>query len=130
MPFGTACNRLRKRILFKYIEKAGENFCFKCGQKIKTVEELSIEHKIPWEGKFSKLFWDLNNIAFSHRKCNKKEKVYPNGRVHGVYNKYANEGCRCNKCKEIKRVYQKDLRKRKKYRRSITDKNICLRSKK
>lgn len=77
MPFGTACNRLRKNILFQFIVRLKENVCFKCGESILVVEDLSIEHKEPWEGRDAKLFWDLNNIAFSHLKCNQ-----PNSRCH------------------------------------------------
>lgn len=41
-------------------------------KKIETVKELSIEQKTPWldsENPVS-VFFDLNNIAFSHLKCN------------------------------------------------------------
>lgn len=89
MPYGTANNRLRKNILFQYVVKAGDNFCFKCGSEIKTVEELSIEHKLPWEGRDTELFWDIDNIAFSHLACNrphnnvgggaKRRKIGPEG---------------------------------------------------
>jgi hypothetical protein len=71
MPHGTANNRLRKNLLFKYITQAGDNFCFKCGTKIEAVDDLSVEHKEPWEGRSADLFWDLDNIAFSHLTCNR-----------------------------------------------------------
>lgn len=71
MPHGTAINRLRKNILFHLLVRLKENICFKCGIQIETVAELSIEHKLPWEGKSVELFWDLNNIAFSHLRCNR-----------------------------------------------------------
>ena len=70
MPVGTASNRLRKMILFSLVQKCGLDTCFKCGSKIETVDELSIEHKKPWEGVDVALFWDLDNIAFSHLRCN------------------------------------------------------------
>lgn len=70
MPHGTAANKLRKNILFSFLVRLQENTCFKCGKLILSVGELSIEHKQPWEGRDSNLFWDLNNIAFSHLKCN------------------------------------------------------------
>ncbi len=70
MPHGTATNKLRKNILFSLLVRLQENVCFKCGQQIFSVNELSIEHKQPWEGRDSNLFWDLNNIAFSHLRCN------------------------------------------------------------
>lgn len=72
MPIGTATNRLKKQILFNLIKKANENFCFQCGAEIENVNELSIEHKIPWldSEKPLDLFFNLDNIAFSHLSCN------------------------------------------------------------
>jgi hypothetical protein len=70
MPFGTACGRLRKLILFHLICRLEENICFKCHKPIERVEDLSIEPNLPWEGILADLFWDLNNIAFSHLRCN------------------------------------------------------------
>ncbi|SRR6266436_2979483 len=70
MPHGTASHRLRKNILFHLLKKHDENRCFKCGEVIEKVEDLSIEHKKPWEGISAELFWDLENIAFSHIRCN------------------------------------------------------------
>jgi hypothetical protein len=74
MSYGNACHRLRCLLLFKYVKKAGENFCFVCGEEIKTYDEFSIEHKIPWLHNGSDLFWDFGNIAFSHRWCNKPHR--------------------------------------------------------
>ncbi len=71
MPEGTAAHRLRKIILFDAISRLNENFCFQCGAEIETVDELSIEHKTPWENISADLFWCLDNIAFSHRSCNR-----------------------------------------------------------
>ena len=48
MPFGTAMHTLRKMIIFHMAQRLEEDFCFKCGVKIATVEELSVEHKVPW----------------------------------------------------------------------------------
>ena len=50
MPHGTANARLRNMILFHLLQKHGENICFNCSEMIETVDELSIEHKQPWEG--------------------------------------------------------------------------------
>jgi len=71
MSHGAAANRLRKNILFSFAKRLGEDVCFKCHKCIETVEELSIEHKQPWENKSADLFWDLENIAFSHIQCNR-----------------------------------------------------------
>lgn len=70
MSHGAAANRLRRLVLFDLLRKHDENWCFKCGELIKSAGELSVEHKEPWEGRSTELFWDLNNIAFSHTSCN------------------------------------------------------------
>lgn len=74
MPQGTASAKLRKLILFNLLKEANKNICYQCGGSIETVEDLSIEHKIPWLHSDSpkKLFFDLNNIGFSHLRCNIK----------------------------------------------------------
>ena len=72
MPIGTASARLKKNILFYLLFKHNENVCYQCNEKINTSEELSVEHKIPWIDSDDPidLFFDINNIAFSHLKCN------------------------------------------------------------
>jgi hypothetical protein len=72
MPFGTASNRLRKMVLFDLLVQSGKNYCFQCNKLIQSVDELSIEHKIPWlDSENPKLlFFDVCNIAFSHLNCN------------------------------------------------------------
>lgn len=71
MPYGTACNRLRKVILFYLLKQLGQNICFQCQKEIESADSLSIEHKRSWSDKPT-LFWDLDNIAFSHLTCNIK----------------------------------------------------------
>lgn len=71
MPHGTAANKLRKNIMFDMCRRLNENICHKCGDEIIHVDDLSIEHKLPWEGRDANLFWDLSNIAFSHIQCNR-----------------------------------------------------------
>ncbi len=72
MPYGTAANRLRKMLMFKFAQELGYDYCFACGKKINEIEDLSIEHKKPWFNRDNgiELFWDIDNIAFSHLKCN------------------------------------------------------------
>ena len=86
IPHGTAAGRLRKLILFSILKRHEENFCFRCDKEIIKAEELTIDHKKPWEGIDVNLFWDLENIAFSHQKCNRphrnmgggsKKKIFP-----------------------------------------------------
>jgi hypothetical protein len=70
MPTGTAANRLRKQILFRCIQKLGEDLCYRCKERISSVRDLSIEHIKPWLNVDVALFWDLDNIAYSHLSCN------------------------------------------------------------
>jgi len=70
MSRGTANYRLARLLLFKYMQQAGADNCFRCGLKLETVEDFSIEHKKPWVYASPDLYWDLENIAFSHRACN------------------------------------------------------------
>lgn len=70
IKYPAAQGRLRKQVLLNLLQRLGENFCFRCGGEITTVRELSMDHKEYWLYIDVKLFWDLNNIAFSHLKCN------------------------------------------------------------
>ena len=64
----TASHRLVKDLLFNYIK---ETPCFHCGKPL-TRETFSIEHKVPWLDSEDPvgLYFDLNNIDFSHQACN------------------------------------------------------------
>ena len=70
MPLGTASARLRKLVMFRLAQKLGEDVCYRCKGKIETAEAFSIEHKEPWFNGDARLFWDLDNVAFSHLSCN------------------------------------------------------------
>lgn len=86
-PFGTASNRLRKLILFDFAKRLGLDQCFHCGQRIENVDDLSIEHKEPWQGASDPraTFFDLENIAFSHLRCNNRKikEQCPKGHLYG-----------------------------------------------
>jgi len=71
-PIGTASNKLKKAILFNLARKLGLDICFHCNEKIESVDNFSIEHKIPWQSSRNPIesFYDLDNIAFSHLHCN------------------------------------------------------------
>lgn len=130
MPLGTAQHRLRIQLLFKYIKKAGENFCFDCKEEILQPNEISIQHKKVWLHVDVNLFWDLDNIAFSHRWCNKPERYPHKGSKapHGTTTRYKYHGCRCPECtKEV-------VKKVKKYREklnshSLTDEHMLAKHK-
>jgi hypothetical protein len=81
MSYGTASHRLKKQILFSLVQETGKDICYRCGKVIETAEELSVDHKIDWLDKDPSLFWDLDNIAFSHLSCNIEHSVsYHGGR--------------------------------------------------
>ncbi|MCA1556949.1 MAG: HNH endonuclease [Acidobacteria bacterium] len=106
MPFGTACHNLRKLVLFNLAQKLKENVCFRCKQDILTVEEFTIDHKETWRNKGAELFWDINNIAFSHSYCNLPTGIVRREIVSGTL--------WCSKCKlflEIER-FSKDKKQR------------------
>lgn len=120
MPHGTAANKLRKAIMFDLIKKAGKNICFQCGETIDNISNLSIEHKIPWLDSEDPagLYFDLDNIAFSHLTCNCKAGRYTRKRTqHGSGRMYNHYGCRCDKCKEWNKLNGRKYRLK---RRSIT----------
>lgn len=116
----TAQNRLKKILLFKYIKLAKENICFQCNKEIISKDELSIEHKIPWIKNGKELFWDINNIAFSHLKCNigAAEKSQKGKIKHPSISAYK-KGCRCNECRDIQRILAKEYRAKKKLSKII-----------
>lgn len=72
MNYGTAFGRLRKQIMFSMAKKLDVDWCFRCGSKIESIEEFSVEHKQPWQAAPDPVasFFDLENIAFSHNSCN------------------------------------------------------------
>ena len=100
LPFGTASARLKLTILFNLVQKTNQDICFKCDKKIETPDELSIEHKKVWLDVSPDLFWALDNIAFSHRKCNKAERKPRKTKsiTHGLSSSYHRRKCRCEIC--------------------------------
>jgi hypothetical protein len=76
MSYGKANAKLRKLIIFDLIKKLNLNVCYRCHNSIENIDTLSIEHKIPWFNSSNpyELFFDINNITFSHLLCNIKHK--------------------------------------------------------
>ena len=69
----TAANRLVKDVLFKLVCDTGRNVCHQCSEPMER-ETFSIEHKTPWLDSNDPLglYFNLENISFSHRVCNIK----------------------------------------------------------
>ncbi len=117
---GTAFHRLRKQFYFKLIKQFNLNICFRCNEEILTETELSLDHKEPWLYVSKEKFWDLNNLAFSHLKCNvlyvrrtKREECRYN---HGK-ERYKNSYClECNRLKWHYIEYAKLRQERRKYK--------------
>ena len=114
MPYGTACAKLRKQIMFDMARKLNMLICNRCNKSIETIEEFSIDHKIPWLYNDKKLFWDLDNIEFAHLKCNIRlaRKLQKQPIKHGHSNSYKN-GCRCKECNTAHSIAQKEYIKKK-----------------
>lgn len=110
MSVGKANNILKKSLLFFLVQKLELDVCYRCGEKIKIVDEFSVEHKINWLDSENpiELFFDLENISFSHDKCNygavRKEYLSQKGKELGKNNIIIcpDEMAPCSTCKEIK----------------------------
>lgn len=114
---GTATGRLRQDIIWKLLQETGRTKCYVCGEEM-TRETFSIEHKIPWLDKDNakELFFDLNNISFSHLKCNMLRKRGTKAN-HGTSTRYS-YGCRCELCTkastdERRKNYKPEARRKK-----------------
>ncbi len=116
MPIGTASHRLRKSVMFALLKELNKNFCFRCGAEIQNVDELSIDHKQDWLNSDDPLgnFFNIDNIAFSHLKCNcDSGRSNKTGVKHPSHRAY-NEGCRCDECKKVEAEKKRKQRAKKK----------------
>lgn len=79
----TASGRLLKDILFELVGKTGQKDCHRCGEEL-TRETFSIEHIVPWLDSEDPvgLYFDLDNISFSHQACNHAARRVPNKKYH------------------------------------------------
>lgn len=74
--------------MFELAKKCNMDTCFRCGEKIEDISEFTIEHKESWllgENPVN-LFYDMDNIAFSHAICNYEAgtKTYVSNCKNGV----------------------------------------------
>ena len=110
----TASNRLNKQLLYTFAKKLDMHWCYHCGAEILGVEDMSIEHKTPWlhsEDPVS-LYFDIENIAFSHKSCNYGAARKFNKQECPSVGSYQ-RGCRCDGCKKAQSDYRKGLRVKK-----------------
>lgn len=83
MTVGIASYLLKKQMLWRFMPDEMKN-CLRCGERL-TVEDFTLDHKVPWRGMDTDRFWDLDNIGYSHHRCNSsagrptKKKVGPEG---------------------------------------------------
>ena len=109
----TASNRLKKHLMYTLAVKLDMHWCFQCGAEIESYKDMSIEHKTPWlHSEDPKgLFFDIDNIAFSHKACNylasrpRKSAPCPSTTSY-------KKGCRCEGCKKANSDYKKELKSR------------------
>ena len=84
MNSSKASQRLLRSVLFSILIEHGLDVCYRCGEKIETLKELTLDHKEPWLHASVDLFWDVKNIAFSHRSCNSAVRRGSIRRVDGL----------------------------------------------
>ena len=116
MPYGTAANKLRKRILFSLAQELCLTECTRCGEEIKEIENFTIDHIRPWlhSGAPVRLFFDLDNIAFSHLSCNCSNGSRSGKKIpikHGTSHGYQQHSCKCDPCREWQSLRLKEYRK-------------------
>jgi hypothetical protein len=102
MAPGTAMARLRVLVMLDLLARLGRDACYRCGERIATAEELSVEHKVAWLDNDPQLFWDRANIAFSHRRCNSRaaSRTRQGESTGGRYRKVGPEGTAwCGSCR-------------------------------
>ena len=105
MPIGTASNRLRKSLVYDLWIKLNGDRCYRCGEPINSPDEMSIEHKEPWQSALDPVvsFFDLGNVSISHLSCNVREAERSKPTAgHGASTTYGKRGCRCEECRQWK----------------------------
>ena len=129
MHHSTAQHKLRRKIMFMLIQRLKLDECYQCNKLIVDVDDYSIEHKKPWLDEDTRLFWDLGNIAFSHKACNSasERQTTKSGRVkyekkignredeegHYPSRTWYDRGCRCEACKLVKKFSRKKHERKK-----------------
>ena len=73
----TAKSRLNKLLMFELAKKCNMETCYRCGTEIETCEDFTIDHKESWllSDEPAKMFYSMDNIAFSHARCNYEDGI-------------------------------------------------------
>ena len=101
-------------LFFRLVQEVGLDYCHRCDEKIENYKQLSVDHIETWLHKSNDLFWDIDNIAYSHLSCNSAKSASSTENPHPSYVSYST-GCRCEGCKECKRIYTRYWRWKKRY---------------
>ncbi len=88
--FGASSGRLRKMLLFKLAGQLGLTNCYRCGAEIDDIDDFSVEHMEDWMGSADPVeaFFDLDNIAYSHRRCNSSAAKRPTKKYASAKEQY------------------------------------------
>lgn len=111
MGFHKASYQLSRKILFSLLLELKRTKCYRCGDEILSVKELSIDHKKAWQSSENpfETFFNLDNISFSHRGCNAKAAVNPRKKYAS---KVEYQRARQNRVNEKRRVvYDPEIRR-------------------
>jgi 5-methylcytosine-specific restriction endonuclease McrA len=75
MDVSNALRKLARKMLFVFAEELGRTTCCRCGKRIETFQEMSLDHLENWIGHADapKVFWDLANVRLAHVRCNVAE---------------------------------------------------------
>ena len=103
----TASHRLVKDVLWKLIQQPNQDHCCKCGE-LMSREAFSIEHVIPWLDSENPvdLYFNLDNIAFSHLSCNVSDSRKPHKKYENFEGRHPSK-----KINDSNRTYSKDKRR-------------------
>jgi len=103
MPYGTARNQLIKQLMFSFVKELNRDICYRCGEKIETERELSIEHKESWQKSNRPInsFFDLEYTSFSLLSCNSAAPRKGTMEGNCTKRKSSKPGCNCEVCKSL-----------------------------
>ncbi len=119
----TASRRLQRDLLWHLVVSTAKTLCFRCDRPMSR-DDFTIDHKVPWLNSADpiKLFFDLDNIAFSHDSCNKSAARRPNRKGHETsewrreYNaRYYREHKEKWKYKPSRAAYMREYNRKKKH---------------